>query len=261
MKTVLITGGSSGIGLELAKCFGQDGYHLLLVSKPMGELLDAQSKLRALFPDIEVDILQKDLTEKDAPNEVYEFCRSNQITVDVLVNNAGFGSYGFIPDIPMEREINMLELNIMTVYKLTRLFLDDMLKRDEGKILNISSISAFQPSPYFTTYAASKSFILNFSRGLNYELKEQGSKVRTTAVCPTSVRSGFQKASKMERSKVFDSWMAVEASRVAKDAYKALINGQDMVVPKIQFHWLNKISRRLPSKLAMKIAANEINKK
>jgi len=261
MKKALITGGSGGIGVELAKQFGQADYNLILVSKPLEELQAAQQTLKALFPNLEVHIFQKDLTETKAAEEVFERVQSQHGKVDVLVNNAGFGTYGFMNDIDLNREVNMIELNILAVYKLTRLFLTGMIERDEGKILNVSSISAFQPNPLLTTYGATKSFVMNFSRGLNYELKQKGSKVRVTTVCPTPVRTGFQQGAKMENSKLFDSWMRVSAEQVAKDAFNALMREQEMIVPNKLFHFLNKISRRLPTSWIMKISAHELKNK
>lgn len=261
MKNVLITGGSGGIGLELAKKFGQAGYNLILVSKPLDELQAAQQTLKSLFPNLEVSIFQKDLTEPNAAKDVFQMTQTHNWTIDVLVNNAGFGTYGFMNDIDLEREVNMIELNILAVYKLTRLYLKEMVQRDEGKILNVSSISAFQPNPLLTTYGATKSFVMNFSRGLNYELKQKGSKVRVTTVCPTPVRTGFQKGANMENSKLFDSWMRVSAERVAKDGFDALMRDQEMIVPKKRFHWLNKLTRRLPTSLIMRISANELKSK
>jgi len=211
-----------------------------------------------LFPQTEIHILQKDLTTLNASEEVHEYIKGNGIDLDVLVNNAGFATFGYMNEIALEREVNMIQLNIVAVYKMTRLFLDDMVKKDAGNILNISSVTAFQPNPLLSTYGATKSFVLNFSRGLNYELKDKGSKVRVTTVCPTPVRTGFQKVANMDDSKLFDSWMAVTAEEVAKDAYKAIFSNEDMRVPKSHFHWLNKIARRLPTGLAMKIAAKEL---
>jgi len=258
MKKVLITGGSSGIGLELSKQFGQTGRSLVLVSKPLGELEQAQRDLKVLFPEIEVDIIQKDLTGVSAPEEVYEMVQNKGWIIDVLVNNAGIGTFGFMNEIEMEKEVSMIQLNIVATYKLTRLFLTGMVERNEGKILNLSSISAFQPNPKLTTYGATKSFVLNFSRALNYELKEKGSKVRVATVCPTPVNTGFQQSADMHNSKLFDSWMKVTAETVAKDGYTALMRDQDMVVPNRAFHWLNKISKRLPTGFLMKFASKSL---
>ncbi len=258
MKTVLITGGSSGIGLELSKLFAKDNYNLVIVSKFEEELEAAQTYLHELFPHINIETFQQDLTENNATQNVHRFIHDNNIDVDVLVNNAGFGSYGYINDADIEKESDMIRLNVLCVYQMTRLFLKDMVKKDKGKILNISSITAFQPSPYFATYASTKAFVKNFSQAINYELKSQKSKVRVTVACPTSVKTQFQQAANMGGMKLFDSWMAVSPETVAKDAYVALHSNKDLVVPKKFFQYLNEFTKRLPTSLLMKISDHQL---
>ena len=183
MKTVLITGGSSGIGYEMSKHFAKDGYCLLWVAKPPEELSQAKAKLESEIPDVKIHILAKDLTDAQAPQQVYEWAK--QIgEVDVLINNAGFGTHGFLQNIPIEKELAMIQLNVVALYLLTRLFLDDMLQKNAGTIINISSNSSFQPVARMNTYASTKAFVKHFSRGLQEELGLQKSKVKILTVCP-----------------------------------------------------------------------------
>ena len=261
-RTVLITGGSSGIGLELAKLFAHDEYQLVLVAKPRGELERAKIALQAINPKTQILLKQQDLAQPGAAQEVYEFTQKNDLMVNVLVNCAGFATYGFVNEIDINKELDMLQLNVSTLYQLTRLYLSDMIERDEGKIINMSSISAFQPSPTFATYGASKSFILQFSRALNYELHEQDSKVHVLAVCPTAVKgTGFQSAARMEKTNSFDSWMATTADVVARDTYKAMEQGKDMVIPGRRLGWAHIITNRLPTSWLMKISRAQLKEK
>lgn len=261
-RTALITGGSSGIGLELAKLFANDDYQLVLVAKPLEELEKAKETLKAIKPELQILLMQQDLAQPGAAQEVYEFTRKHDLELNVLVNCAGFGTYGFVNEIDMKKEIDMLQLNVSTLYQLTRLYLSEMVERDEGKIINMSSISAFQPSPTFATYGATKSFILQFSRALNYELREQGSNVRVLAVCPTAVReTRFQSAACMEKSNTFNSWMATTADVVARDTYQAMHQGKDMAIPGRGLGLLHSIVNRLPTSWLMKFSRAQLKEK
>lgn len=232
MKQALITGGSSGIGLELAKLFANAGYDLLLAAKPEAELQAAKKTLQSQYPNIAIRTLAIDLSQPGSAAEVYEFAGGEYNQVSVLVNNAGFGTYGFINDIDIEQDVAMIQLHIVTLYRLTRLFMRDMVRRDHGYILNLSSVSAFQANPMLATYGATKSFVLQFSRAIAYELREKKSKVKVTAVCPTPVKqTGFQAQAGMQNTNTFDNWMVVTADVVAKDAFRALFSGRDMVIP------------------------------
>ncbi len=251
MKTVLITGGSSGIGLEFSKLFAKDGYQIIIVSKFQKELDEAGETLAKIYPNIHLLLLQQDLAEDNAAQHVYDYVHNNGYQVDVLVNNAGFGCYGFIDDISKEKEADMIKVNVLCVHQMTRLFLNDMITRDEGKILNMSSISAFQPAPFFATYAATKAFVKNLSRAINYELKSKGSKVTVTTVCPTPVKTRFAEAANMQGMKLFEGWMSVSAEKVAQDGYDAMMQGKELVIPKKIFQYINEFSKRVPTNLSM----------
>ncbi len=261
-KTALITGGSSGIGLELAGLFARDGYRLLLVSKPPEELKSAKTQLEQRFPGVDIHTLPIDLATPEAPPRVYDFARQLGHPVDVLVNNAGFGSYGFINEVSVEKELQMIQLHVSTLYHLTRLFLRDMIERDRGHIINLSSISALQPSPMLATYAATKSFVLQFSRAINYELKEHGSRVHVTAVCPMATAgTGFQAAAGMERTNTFETWMTTTPPVVARDTYAALKNKKDFVIPGRGFGLLQRFVRHLPDSIQIRIARKNLQRK
>lgn len=259
---VMITGGSGGIGLELSKLFVSDGYNLILISKCNNELVNAVKVLKDINSHIKIYSLHIDLCSALAVKKIYDFTINNNVQIDILINCAGFGTYGFIDDIDIETEIQMLHLHIINFYYLTRLYLSDMIIRDHGHIINISSISAFQPSPYFATYGASKAFILQLTRALNFELKEHDSHVKLLVVCPTAVKNtGFQKQAKMNGIKAFDSWTTVTPYIVAKDTYDAIKSGKEFIIPgKKSFKIIKNIINFLPINWQMKLAFSQLQK-
>ncbi len=258
-RTVLITGATGGIGHELAKLFAKDNYNLVLVAKEEDELAFIKKALQISNPDIDIVTFEKDLSAHDAAMSVYGFTREHGITINVLINCAGFGTYGPVNDIAPNKEVEMLQLNVLTLYQMTRLYLKEMVDRDEGHIINISSITAFQPNPYFATYGASKSFVLNFSRALNYELKEQGLGVKVMAVCPSAVKdTSFKIIAGMEHTRTFSSWMAVTAKVVADDTYDAMKCGKDIIIPGKGLGIMQSIACRLPSKLLMRFSRSQL---
>lgn len=258
-KTVLITGGAGGIGYEFAKLFAEDGYDLVLVDRIKERMKQIKDTLQVFNLNMRILLLEQDLTESGAASRIYEFTCSHSLKIDILINCAGFGTYGFISDIDEKKELDMLQLHVIALYSMTRLYLKDMAERNEGTIINMSSISAFQPSPFFATYGASKSFVLNFSRALNYELKEKRLNVRILTICPTAVKdTGFKSAAGMENTRVFRSWMAVNAEVVARDTYMAMKCDQDLVIPGRGFGLMHRIVSRLPVNWLMRISRAEL---
>jgi hypothetical protein len=258
-KTVLITGGAGGIGQEFAKLFAGDGYDLLLVDREKEELKQVRDSLQVINLNMSILLLEQDLTEPDSAEKVHAFTSERGLQIDVLINCAGFGSFGFVNDVNVQRELDMLQLHVITLYRMTRLYLKEMIRRNEGTIINVSSISAFQPNPYFATYGASKSFVLNFSRALNYELKEKGLNVKVLAVCPTAVKNtGFKAAAGMEHIKAFSSWMSVNADVVARDTFHALGCNRDVVIPGRVLGLLHHLVSFLPVKWLMRISRSEL---
>ncbi len=231
-KYALVTGGSSGIGLEISKLLAAEGYGLLIVAKPDYELAQAKAGLEKLFAGLMVHTLALDLSLRTSAEQVYNWAEQKVGTVEILVNNAGFGTYGFINDIDLEQDTAMLDLHVITLYRLTRLFLKDMFANNQGRIMNLSSVSAFQPNPFLQTYGASKAFVYQFSQAIAYELREKGSAVRVTAVCPPPVKNtAFQHAAGMDRTNTFDNWMVLTPEKVALDAYRGMKAGKAVVIP------------------------------
>ena len=200
MKTALITGASSGIGYELAKIHAAKGGNLVLVARSKATLDELKNELEKQYK-VSVYTIGKDLSLPNAAQEVYDETTAQKINVDYLINNAGFGTYGFYAISDWEKELQMLNLNIVALCQLTKLYLKDMVKNKGGKIMNVASTAAFQPCPTMSVYGATKAFVLSFSEAVDNEVREKG--ITVTALCPGATRSGFQAAANMTDSKLF----------------------------------------------------------
>ncbi|TAE30659.1 MAG: SDR family oxidoreductase [Cytophagales bacterium] len=226
-KTALITGASSGIGQELAKLFAKDGYNLVMLSRD-GEKL---TQLALEFEEdygIQTTVISKDLSQENVAQEVYDEVTSKGITVNVLVNDAGVSTYGkFATETDWEREKSMIHLNVLTLTHMTKLFLKDMVARDEGKILQLASLVSITPFPLQAVYAATKAYVYNFTQSLNNEL--EGTNVTMTALLPNGTETNFFReagAPPLNVEKMLD-----DPAVVAKDGYDALMTGKRKVVP------------------------------
>lgn len=226
-KTVLITGASGGIGYELAEIFAREGYDLVLVARSADKLAAAKNDLEARYP-ISVEVLIKDLSLKNAPEEIYQALADSSEHIDILVNNAGVGDFGAFAQSDLDRQDNMIQINIMALMHLTRLFLAPMLEKGAGKILNVASTAAFQPGPMMSVYYATKAFVLSFSEALAKEL--EGSGVTVTTLCPGPTETGFVAAASLENSKLFQNMKVATAEEVAACGYKALMKGKPVAV-------------------------------
>lgn len=186
--TVLITGASSGIGLHLAHEFARHGHPLILVAPVLDELERVSTDIEREFR-VGVQPLAKDLTQENAAQEIFDLLASSATRVDILVNNAGFGQRGKFWEIPPERHVRMVKLNVEAVLRLTQLFLPVMVNRGSGRILNTASIAGFEPGPHLAVYHATKAFVLSLSQSLAAELEDTG--VTLTALCPWTDGYGF----------------------------------------------------------------------
>src|SRR5450759_4294399 len=187
-RTALITGSSSGIGLELARIHAENGGNLVLVARSKNKLDELKEELENKY-NVQVYTIGKDLSLPDSARDVYAELGQQNISVDYLINNAGFGDFGFFAESDWNKQEKMINLNITALAHLTRLFLPDMIKRGDGKILNLASTASFQPGPAMSVYFATKAFVLSFSEAVNNEVRDKG--VTVTALCPGSTESGF----------------------------------------------------------------------
>ena len=240
MKYALITGASSGIGLELAKVFGYNGYTLIINGSDAKRLEDARDFLERVTL-AEVHPIVIDLTEKGAARTLYEKTCEITENVDILINNAGFGLIGASDETDMDREEQMLMLSVINTTLITRLFYSDMKKKGTGIILNVASTGAFQPGPYTASYYASKSYLLNYSKAVHEEAKEHG--VQISVLCPGSTSTGF-----FEKAGSKKPLFAMNPEKVAKTAYRQVLEGKEIIIPGI----VNRAMIKFPEKLKVK---------
>jgi len=249
-KTALITGASGGIGYEFVKLFAQDKYNLVLVARSEQKLIQIAEELKSKF-GIDVKVIAKDLANPAAPEEIFSQLQQASIKVDILINNAGFASYGLFNETDLTAELQMLQVNVVCLTHLTKLFLKDMVKQGYGKILNLASTAAFQPGPLMAVYFASKAYVLSLSEAIANEL--EGTGVSVTALCPGPTESNFQKRAAMEDSKLVSGQKIMDAETVAKIGYEALFDNKTVVVPGLKNKLLTESVRFTPRKLVTKI--------
>jgi uncharacterized protein len=222
----LITGGTSGIGFELAKIFAYNGHDLIIVARDENELNHAHQEFTLI--GVDVVTISKDLFLKESPFEVYNEVKEKGLSVEILVNNAGQGQYGEFAETDIYRELDIIQLNICSLVVLTKLFLRDMLQRGEGKILNLSSITSKAPGPLQSVYHATKAFVQSFTEAVRNEVKHTG--VTLTALLPGATDTDFFNKAQMLESKIVTEGVLDDPVKVAKDGYEALMRGDDMVV-------------------------------
>ncbi len=246
-RYTLITGGSEGIGLELAKLFAQDGHNLILVARSEQDLQSAKQQLAET--GIEIVTIVKDLFEKDGASDLAREIEERGFIVDVLVNNAGQGVYGLFEETDIERELDIVQLNISSLLVLTKAFLKPMLTRGEGKILNLSSIASKSPGPWQSVYHGTKAFVQSFTEALRSEVKEKG--VTVTALLPGATDTDFfQKADMLDSKIVQDRDKLADPADVARDGYDALMRGDDKVVSGIKNKAMVAMSNMMPDSVA-----------
>jgi short-subunit dehydrogenase len=242
-QTALITGGSSGIGKELAYLFAKDGYDLVLVARNKDNLQLIREEITHRFR-VNCYLIVKDLEDPEAPHQIYHELQQKKITVDFLVNNAGFGSYGEFRKVDLQIDIGMIEVNIKALTVLTKIFLPEMIRQRAGGILNIASTASFQPGPLMAVYYATKAYVLSFTEALANEL--QGTGVTATAFCPGPTDTGFAQRAKLGVAKLQSGVM--DAQKVAQIGYRGFMKKKVVVIPGIQNSLLTFFVRFLPRK-------------
>ncbi|SDP08398.1 hypothetical protein SAMN04487897_13520 [Paenibacillus sp. yr247] len=220
--TALITGATSGLGYEFVKLFAKDGYNLVLVARN-GQTLE---EIKQTYTNVKVTIISKDLSVPGAAKEVFEEVEKQGISLDVLVNNAGFGLLGKFDELDIHEQLNMIQLNITALTELTYYFLKQMKQRNSGRILNVASTAAFQPGPLMSVYYATKAYVLSFSEALVEELSD--SSVTVTTLCPGATKTNFGSVANVEGTKMFSRAMASDI--VAKKGYQGMMSGKRVIV-------------------------------
>ncbi|MEA5420714.1 SDR family oxidoreductase [Spirulina sp. CCNP1310] len=250
--TALITGASSGIGAQLAQVFARHGYDLVLIARS-GAPLNHLAEILATQHQAAVKILLHDLSHPNAPEVIVAQLQQTGIEINILVNNAGFGSYGLFAETDGGLEWQMMQVNMVALTQLTKLLLPGMIERGSGKILNVASTAAFQPGPWMAVYYATKAYVLSFSEALATELRGTG--VTLTVLCPGPTASAFQGRSQMDRSKIIHNWELMSAAVVAEFGYRALFAGQVIAIPGWQNRFLAWGVRWLPRRWACGLVA------
>jgi short-subunit dehydrogenase len=257
MATALITGASNGIGLELAKIHAAKGDDLVLVARNKQKLDELKSELEAAHK-VKVYTIGKDLSLPNAAEDVYDETTRQHISIDYLINNAGFGDFGMFAETDWNKELQMINLNITALTHFTKLYLQDMVKHRSGRIMNVASTAAFQPGPTMSVYCATKAYVLSFSEAVNNEVSDTG--ITVTALCPGPTESGFQAAAALEDSKLFKGKNIPTSKTVAEYGYRAMMSGKTVAIHGLVNSILANFVRIMPRSLVVKVTRNLLDK-
>jgi uncharacterized protein len=249
-KTALITGASGGIGLELARVFAREGCNLVLVARSESKLNELAAELGKQY-GIQTKIIAKDLSQSSAPDEIFKDIQELGIQVDVLVNNAGFAEHGlFATESDWRAEQQMMQVNMIALTHLTKLFVQPMVERRDGKILNMGSTGSFAPGPLMAVYDATKAYVLSFSEALGVEL--HGTGVSVTALCPGATKTGAQERAGIQNIRYVQRGM-MRASVVAEQGYRALMAGKPVAVIGLYNRLSVLVQRFLPRQIVARM--------
>ncbi|HKE33349.1 MAG TPA: SDR family oxidoreductase [Candidatus Angelobacter sp.] len=250
-ETALITGASSGIGWDLAHIMATD-FDLIVTARNQKKLEELASQLESAH-GAHVHVIPADLARPQAPEEIFAEVARRGLPVDVLVNNAGFGSYGAFKSTSLQEELDMLQVNVTAVTHLTKLALPGMLERKRGRILNVASTAGFQPGPLMAVYYATKAYVISFSEAIANELK--GSGVTVTCLCPGPTATEFAARAEMEKSRLF-MLGRMRSQDVARAGYKGMLRGKRLVIPGVMNKLVMQSVRFTPRKMVTAIAGN-----
>ena len=250
MATALITGASNGIGLELARIHASKGDDLVLVARNKARLNELKAELEQQYK-VTVYNIDKDLSLPNAAQEVYDTTKKQNIQIDYLINNAGFGDFGMFTETDWNKELQMINLNITTLTQFTKLYLKEMAKRGSGKIMNVASTAAFQSGPTMAVYYATKAYVLSFSEAIANEVSDKG--VTVTTLCPGATESGFQAAAAMEESALVKGKKLPTSKEVAEYGYKAMMKGKTVAIHGLMNYIMANSIRFLPRALVVKV--------
>ncbi len=251
--TALITGASRGIGAEFTKIFASKGSNLILVARNEKDLQQQKSDITKLY-NVEVETIVKDLSDGENVQSLFDEVMQKGLRVDYLINNAGFGDYGYFENSDWSRQESMINLNVNALVHLCHLFIQSWKGKQSGKILNVSSTASFQPGPGMSVYYASKAFVTSFSQAINYELKK--SNITVTALCPGPTESHFADAARVDESnKLLKNRKLPTSFAVAEFGYKAMMRGKSVAIHAISNRFLAFSVRFMPRNLMTTISA------
>ncbi|WP_207421471.1 SDR family NAD(P)-dependent oxidoreductase [Desertivirga brevis] len=249
-KTALITGASNGIGYELTKLFAGDGNNLVLVARNEARLNEVAREIQNKYASLKVHVIAKDLSIDGAAEDVYNETRNLGIEVNYLVNDAGIGQRGLFWETDFEKDKEIIHLNIISLVHLTKLYLKDMVARNEGKILQLASIAAYQPTPLLAVYAASKAFVLSFGDALINELKDTN--ITVTSLIPGPTETDF--FNKADAEHTVAAHNADDAAKVAKEGYEGFLKGEHHVAATAMVGVQAAMSTVMPNEAVTKMA-------
>ncbi len=252
-QTALITGASDGIGYELAKCFAKGGYNLILVARSQDDLERVAKELTYDY-NIQAYTIIADLMQRESAYKVYDQVKSENLQVDVLVNNAGQGVWGAFTGTDLNDELAIIELNVISLVVLTKLFLKEMVARDSGKVLQLASIASKAPHPFLAVYAATKAFVYHFTQGLINELKD--SNVTMTALLPGPTDTDFFNKAGMQNTVAVMEEDLADPADVARDGYDALQNGESRIISGFK----NKMQAMMGNFMTDQMSAEQVRK-
>lgn len=257
LKTALVTGASSGIGRELAKLLAREGHDLVLVARRR-EALEELARELAVKHGVAARVIAKDLTVPDSTAEIFGELERERLSVDILVNNAGLGVHGRFWETDLDRQIEIIQVNVVALTGLTGRFLPGLVARGRGRIVNVASTAAFQPGPYMAVYYATKAYVLSFSEALAEELSDTG--VTVTALCPGPTMTEFQAAAGLEDTLLFRGPLVMDAAKVARVGWAGAKRGKRVVIPGLANRFLKETVRFSPRRLVT-AAAGRMQKK
>ncbi len=253
----LITGASSGIGRELSRVFAKDGYNLVLVARDEARMIKLGEELVGRYA-ISPKIIPGDLALPDTPQKIYDQLKSEDIEVDFLVNNAGFGQWGKFHEVDPQTLYDMIAVNLTSLTKLTRLFLPDMVSRGFGGVLNVASSAGYVAGPNSAVYYATKAYVISLTEAIAEELK--GTSVTATVLCPGPTKTQFFKRSEVAGTRL-EEIFPQEADKVAEIGYKALMKGRRNVIPSWFYKALVFGTRFMPRKLVARVSQWQLSRK
>lgn len=249
--TALVTGASSGIGRSFSHILAHEGYDLILVARNPATLEQTAESVRRQNPGRSARVHSIDLATPDGPDRLYQAVRDDGLAVNVLINNAGFGSLGPFAESSLEGDLDMIQVNVSALTALTRLFLADMLGRHAGRILNVASTAAFLPGPYMAVYYATKAYVLSFSEAIAHEL--EGSGVSVTCLCPGPTPTNFGARAGSDQARMFRTPLILHPDEVAWAGYRGLLRGDPVVIPGAANRLTALGSRLAPRRLLLNV--------
>ena len=248
----LVTGASTGLGLELARLLAADGHSLILVARNKARLEEIAEEIRAAH-GVAVYVLSQDLSKPGAATQIFDQSMAQNISPEILINNAGFGLAGRFAELSRQEQVDMIALNISALTELTHLFLEPMLRKNRGRILQMASTAGFQPGPGMAVYYATKAYVVSFSEALAHELKN--TQVRVTAYCPGATATEFAARAGNDKTRLFQRNAVADARDVAQDAYRAMKAGPPLAIHGMLNRMLMESLRISPRSLTRHVAA------